>query len=232
MSKRPTTNGRTYVATGRPAGRQALPDDLKKKREHGTRARYLYGERGQDQSNGCRCADCGNAAWQYELKRRIKKKRGHEPFIDPAETRDHLKWLSSQGIGSWTIAERSGVSRSTIQRISSGRATRIRPEMTDKLLAINLTHAHPNGRIHAKRAFALVAECKKEQIPEAHIARLLGLKKNSLQLYSSQRMSAERAARIEAACLLLLAPIHTRREVDAERKREQRKRDAEQREEH
>jgi hypothetical protein len=227
MSGRPTTNGRTYVATGNKPGRpKARPEQLKK-RAHGTRARYAFGESGQDRTNGCRCEQCGAAAWSYELKRRINKKRGHEPFVDATETRKHLLWLSSAGVGSWTVAEVSGVSRSTIQRITRGTSERIRPEIANKLLAINLSHAHPNGRITARRTLELVAECKREGIPEAHIANLLGYKKNSLQLKRSGRMSPERAQRIADACLLLLAPIHTRRELDAARKRDERARKAE-----
>lgn len=204
-----------------------MPDELKNKRAHGTRARYLLGEVGSETANGCRCHECGAAAWSYELKRRIKKKRGNEPFVDASETREHLLWLSSVGIGQWTIVEASGVSRSTIQRIANGTNKRIRLEIANKLLAINMSHAHPNGRIYSKRAVQLVAECKREGIPEAHIAKLLGYKKNSLQLKASGKMSPVRAQRISDACLLLLAPIHTRREVDAARKREQRAREAE-----
>lgn len=224
MSQPARSNSTTYVGTGRRPGRVKLPDHLKKHRQHGTRARYMYGEVGQDTKNGCRCHECGAAAWNYELKRRIAKKRGQEFFVDATETREHLLWLSSAGIGSRTVAERSGVDRSTILAIKRCETNKVRPETADKLLAINLTHAHPRSRIVAKRALELVAECKEHGIPERRIAQLLGLAAGSLQIRKSGRMTPERAARIEAACLELLAPIHAQRDWDARRQRDYRQR--------
>lgn len=110
-------------------------------RPHGTRAKYVV-ER-------CRCPACRQANCDYQ-KRRERRKAYEawgdvEPALVPAdEVREHLEFLSSVGIGLRTVARRTSLSRSTLQKLKR-RTQRVRPRTANLILGL-CTEDRPAGR--------------------------------------------------------------------------------------
>lgn len=88
--------------------------------------------------DGCRCEICKAAVRDYNRRRA----QNPEPSFVPAQpVRDHVTWLSSQGVGWKTVAKRSGVPVSTLSKLLysiNGKppSKRVRPETRDKILAV------------------------------------------------------------------------------------------------
>lgn len=213
-----------YHATGRPPGRPKLPVEQLKRREHGTRARYLRGEYGSDYRNGCRCFECSKAAVLYEKLRERRKAKGVEPFVDASEAREHLQWLSSIGVGTRALCEATGMHRSVLQKIKVGTTKRIRPETAAKIMAVHKGLAAPGAYVPNPRVFELVAELKANGFTESAMARFLGYKGRSLQLSRTGRVTPAKAARIEHMHMVLMAPIVTSRAEVAEKQADYRDR--------
>lgn len=206
--------------TGRPP--LAIAD--RKHREHGTRARYMFGAVGSDTANGCRCWECAQAANVYEKRRLARKARGWEPYVDASEAAAHLRWLSANGLGQHRLAEVTGLSRSNIVKIKTGRRERIRRETEERILACHLGMAGPGAHVPNRRVHEMVAELKAMGYPELQLAKMLGYKSNSLQLQKSGRVTPAKAARIEALYLELTAERDARRQWEAERQADYRQR--------
>lgn len=117
-------------------------------REHGTRARYVFGAEGGDRANGCRCVPCSRANRDFENKRNRQIAYGRwRPYVDAAPSRWHLRALSEAGVGLRRVEALSGVARSTLQGLvaerpdgSPGR-TQVRPETEAAILAVTITPA-------------------------------------------------------------------------------------------
>jgi ABC-type transporter Mla MlaB component len=90
-------------------GRPPPPLEQRKHREHGTRARYMFGAVGSDTAEGCRCWECAQATNVYEKRRVAARRRGVEAFVDAAEAAAHLRWLSANGIGQHRLAAVTGL---------------------------------------------------------------------------------------------------------------------------
>lgn len=198
-------------------GRPPLPLEQRKHREHGTRARYMFGETGSDTANGCRCWECAQAANVYEKRRLARKARGWEPYVDASEAAAHLRWLSANGLGQHRLAEVTGLSRSNIVAIKTGRRTRIRRETEQRILACHLGLCGPGAHMPNERVHEMVAELKAMGYAQQRLAAMLGYKGNSLQLRKSGRVTPAKAARIEALYLQLTAERDARRQYEAER---------------
>lgn len=109
---------------------------------HGTRACY---------ARGCRCAACSHAAVTYHKTRLRDRSRGVPAWADPADTRAHIAWLNSRGLGDRSIATLAGVDRSTITRIRDGRTTRLQARTAAAILAVNTVAAPPDTLVDADR---------------------------------------------------------------------------------
>lgn len=198
----------------------------RKHREHGTRARYMFGAVGSDTANGCRCWECAQAANVYEKRRVAARRRGIEAFVDASEAAAHLRWLSANGLGQHRLSEVTGLSRSNIVKIKTGRRTRIRPETEQRILACHLGLCGPGAHVPNRRVFEMVAELKEMGYPQLRLAQMLDYKGNSLQLLRSGRVTPAKAARIEALYLQLTAERDARRQYEAERMADYRARKA------
>lgn len=204
--------------------RPPLPLEQRKHREHGTRARYMFGAVGSDTAEGCRCWECAQATNVYEKRRVAARRRGVEAFVDAAEAAAHLRWLSANGIGQHRLAAVTGLSRSNIVAIKTGRRTRIRPETEARILAAHLGMAGPGAYVPNRRVHEMVAELKELGHPECRLAQMLGYRGRSLQLSKSGRVTPAKAARIEALYLELTAERDARRQWEAERQADYRRR--------
>lgn len=165
-------------------------------REHGTRAKYV--------SDGCRCDDCraANAAYQAERARRVA------PTLVGADTvRRHIRDLRAAGVGTRAIAHRSGVPRTVLQKIESGRTRRVRKETQDRLLAVMPADRAPGARVPAGPVQANVETLLDRGWTKAAISAAIGQGGRALQL-GAQWVTAANASAVAA---LLDQPIPPRR---------------------
>lgn len=103
---------------------------------HGTRDAYI--------ADRCRCPSCtaANARWNNQRRRDIVMNRW-KPYVDAAAVREHLLLLRKAGIGIDRIVGRSGVSRSTVQRLLAQGGDhnvthrRVRPDIAQRLMALD-----------------------------------------------------------------------------------------------
>lgn len=133
-------------------------------REHGTKACYVFGEWGGDSANGCRCDKCRAAIARYEQER---ARRIEPAYVSASPVREHLAWLSTQGVGWKRAAAVAGLSSSTVWKLLYGDpkrnrapSKRVRPETAAKLLAVTPSHGAGGSRVDAAAT-------------EQHIATLL-----------------------------------------------------------
>ena len=66
---------------------------------------------------------------------------GLRRLVDATATREHLAWLSSQGIGRGTLCQVLGLADLTLMRISTGRTIKVRAETERVILAFRPTDA-------------------------------------------------------------------------------------------
>jgi hypothetical protein len=102
----------------------------------GTRSRYVA---------GCRCEPCviANRTYARNLDRHDRRVRwGIEthtnPLVDATEARNHLLWLQSRGIGLRRLHNVTGLSRTTLHEIRSGRRSRITRNNANRIVAVGL----------------------------------------------------------------------------------------------
>lgn len=174
-------------------------------RAHGTRAKYVIEK--------CRCTACTTANRMYARERdrsinRDKLGTGppHARYVDAAQARAHLRWLSSVGVGRRTIARRTGLSLSALQEIKAGRHRRIRPETADSILGVGKFDRPKATRVDATEAFALVDDLLYLGFTKVRIAEALGCSK-SLQLAKSKQMTLTRLERLRKAYWLLVSTM-------------------------
>ena len=116
--------------------RPAVPCPHQVSHRHGTRGAYS--------ADHCRCPPCtaGNAQWNNRRRRSIAMSRW-KPYVDAAPVHEHVALLRKAGLGIDRIAGRSGVSRSTVQRLLAPTddpdltQRRIRPDVAARLLAVD-----------------------------------------------------------------------------------------------
>lgn len=168
-------------------------------RAHGTRACYVFGPQpGQDRSLGCRCEPCKNANRAYARDRLRAQSRPDEAlapaYVSAAPARDHLRWLQERGVGLRTVADVSGVGRSSLQQIASGRRTKATPQVIERILAVK---AVPRGTslVDAAPTWQLIDRLLAAGWTRAAIAGEIGQDGRRLQL-QTDRVTAENARRV------------------------------------
>jgi len=138
---------------------------------------------------GCRCEPCRIAHRDYNrewLRKEARIRYGIEErveqTVDATEAREHLLWLSSQGIGRRQVAKHARLVPSTIQKITSGQRTRIYRETADRILAVNLTQRPANAHVDATRTWEQIDELLDAGWSKARIARHLTGRQTTLSL--------------------------------------------------
>lgn len=136
-------------------------------RSHGTRARYVV--------DGCRCRPCTRANTDYENRRTKLIAYGRwKPYVPAGPTRAHLDWLLRCGVGLRVVADETGHSRSSLQRVRRGETTKVRPEIQADVMALEPT-------LDLLRAKTLVdAEPVRRQLAE--LAAVMPAKKVAVEL--------------------------------------------------
>jgi len=193
-------------------------------RQHGTRAKYV--------ADKCRCQPCtaANAAYQrgrerHQARVRYGIEQPRRPFIDATETRQHLLWLSSVGVGRRQIHARSGIGISAIDKIRTGKVTKIRPATADKLLAVGKSMTANRALVDARDTWKKINELLGNGWTKAAIDRALGGRGRTLQI-GRIRVTAGTARRIDQLHHQALLPTLRRRQMDKERQRAHRERTA------
>ena len=162
-------------------------------RDHGTRSRYIHDK--------CRCDECRRANADYARRKYRAEHRPDdewEPFISADDVHRHLTALRAAGVGTRSIAARTGLGRSTINNILNGSVTRIRRETADRVLGTGTTAIANGALVDADRTWHLIGRMRKlRHLTDADIARLLGYKTPALQL-GKRKITAGRARAVEA----------------------------------
>lgn len=168
-------------------------------RDHGTRACYVWGpESGCVSGRGCRCEPCtvANRSAVRDAKRRV------EPaYVSANPVRDHLAYLSENGIGWKTAARAGGLSPSVVWKILYGRdgkpSKRCRPETARKLLAVTLDAGLAGSRVDAAPTWQAINVLLGRGWTKSAINRALGNTSPALQI---RKTTVERgtAARVRA----------------------------------
>ena len=205
-------------------GRPLVPIEQRKHREHGTNARYRWGEVGDDYRNGCRCYECCTAGVLYEKLRERRKARGIDPYVDNTEARQHLLWLEQHGVGLRTVCEVSGVSRSALSLIRNGTRPVSRPETITAILAVHTGDAAAGAVIDGTRTMQLVDELLALGHTKGDLAVMLGASTKALQVCQRGTVRRETADKVQQLHERLTRERDAQRQWDAERQADYRAR--------
>ena len=175
-------------------------------RQHGTRAMYVV-ER-------CRCDDCRQAVREYERERTA---RIEPAYVSAEPAREHMQFLSTQGVGLKQVAAISGVSTGALSKLifgdsarGRGPSKRIRPETLAKILAVTPADIADGSRVPAGPVWVQVDRLIAAGVPKAEIGRRCGQGGMSLQLgrevvtAANARAVAEMAAELDAGTLTIV----------------------------
>lgn len=112
----------------------------------------------------CRCVPCSTAMSRRNKGDRLNKARGkHNPSVPATRTREHLHELKAAGVSVRQVAERTGYSKSLLERIYRGALDGTSQATQDDVLSIPVPHMRrfDKNRIDAtgtrRRIRALVA---------------------------------------------------------------------------
>lgn len=158
-------------------------------RDHGTYTCYVWGpEPGSVTGRGCRCAECCAANTRYEKDRAA---RVAPPYVGANQAREHVAWLSTQGVGLKQVAKRSGVSQGALWKLMYGKrrqdgtqvpSRRIRPETAAAILAVMPAHGAGGSRVPAGRVWEDVRRLLARGWTKSAIARAIGQGGPGLQI--------------------------------------------------
>lgn len=148
--------------------------DLAAKKPHGDRLRYMA---------GCRCVPCRAANSRYECARLKARQSGEwNGLVSTKEVKRHLRKLSRAGIGYKTVADASGVAKSTLARIKSGKKRQIRKQTEARILAVTAQARADASIVPAGQTWKYIYKLLEEGFTKAEIARRLGKKTPALQI--------------------------------------------------
>jgi hypothetical protein len=186
-----------------------------RQRQHGTNACYRWGPNygSPDYRNGCRCAECRHAGYVYEVKRQRDRNRGIVRLHDNSEAREHLQWLSEQGVGVRAVAAATGLQRHTVWKIANGQVRRSRPETISRIMAVG-THMRKAGSlVDAEPTWRLIDDMLANGFTRTRIAAELGstAKRPALQL-KRDKIKQSNADQVREVYDRLMAPVIARRE--------------------
>lgn len=168
---------------------------------HGTRACYVL--------DGCGCGPCTAASSAYARAYERERRRSGPRTVPAGRVRDHLRWLSAEGVGRDAVHAASGVSASVIDRIRRGQIRRVHPETGKRILAVGTSAAAGGARVDAADTWRRVQALLALGFTKAWIARQLGARTGALQL-GPRSVTARTAAAVAALHDAVLAGAHGR----------------------
>lgn len=170
-------------------GRHLKPiTELGARRQHGDRLRYLA---------GCRCLPCRAANSRYSCERQAAVRRGEgNPIVSATRARRHIRKLSRRGVGMWAVSYASGIGKTTICHIRTGRKKRIRKHTETAILAVDEAAIADRALVPARRTHYLIRRLRREGFTLRELARRLGLRSNGPQ-FGKQFVTARNALKVE-----------------------------------
>jgi transcription factor WhiB len=170
-------------------------------RDHG-RAKYVV-ER-------CRCDKCRAANTAYE---RDRARRIEPAYVGASAARQHVEWLTSQGVGLKTIAKVAGLSHSALPKLMYGDkkrkmppSKRLRPATAQAILAVTPVDAAAGTKVPAGPTLGIVDQLVARGWTRRAIAEAIG-QTRALQL-GNDYVTRRNADAIKA---LLDQPVPPRR---------------------
>lgn len=119
-------------------------------------------------------------------------------MVRASSARSHLQWLATQGVGSRTVAQRTGLARTTIQAIASGRTRRVMSSTADRIMSVHrMSGTDPGCLIDSTATLALLADLSAAGVKRADVARAIGRKTRQLRI--PPRITKRTADRIKTA---------------------------------
>lgn len=153
----------------------------------GRQMTYAHGQHAAYVLDKCRCTPCRDSNRAYE---RDRHRRLEPAFVLANEAREHVAWLSTQGIGRKQVAKVSGVAHGALCKLMFGDnrrgsppSKRIRVRTHEAIMAV--TPADVGGHRHvisAAPTWALLDEMIEAGIPKSTIGAALGSKGPGLQI--------------------------------------------------
>ncbi len=169
------------------------PDGPKFPPQHfacGTRARYVA---------GCRCTKCREANRDYYHKNVRDRIYGrNNPIVRATKTRNRLRKLSDIGVGTKTVHDLTGCSRTVLAGIASGKRSQCRKSTQDKVLAVPLQVWNDAQLVDAAPTWELLNDLLAQGWTKTALARELGsmAKTPALQIHKT-RVTAKTAAAVK-----------------------------------
>lgn len=185
-------------------------------REHGTRAKYVMEK--------CHCGPCTEANRAYARARDRASRRPDEQllpaYVDASEARHHLRWLGRQNVGLRAVSARTGIARSTVERIKSGDIRKSRPATIEKILLVFPIDALDHAVIPAGPTWKLLDDLIAHGYTRTFIGRELGseAKVPSLQV-GREHVIASTARKVRALHARLMIAVILDRDQAAGRRR-------------
>lgn len=163
---------------------------------HGTRPRYR---------TGCRCVACRAANARFRQRCRLARRGGGgDRLVSSERSREHLRRLSSAGVGRIAVAEASTLGESTLKDIRTGKRPLIRQSTEALILSVDRNAARKGAQVDAARAWAQINELLAEGFNRAHLALRLGMRTPKLQFRRS-RMTQANVDRVDAFYRMVMA---------------------------
>lgn len=159
--------------------------------------------------DGCTCNPCADRTqrkrYLTDKQYRIEYERGLRRTTDTDRVRAHLDGLLGRGVGHQTVAAKTGVSRSTLWRISIGQISRVRLDTERRLLDFNPVTIDTLGNpiANQRTVDASASRLRYEALialgyPQRFIALRVGRSSGTLEL--GDRINRRRAAAILELC--------------------------------
>lgn len=147
---------------------ERLQRSLERLRPHGTRARY---------QQGCHCFHCRRACADYQRKRVAKHKAG-EPsnnIVSAERARKHLRQLRKCHVGLGTITEITGIAKTTLCFIRSGRKAHLREANERLILSVTKDARIDTTRVSSAKTRRMVVRLNREGFTHEQIAKRTGV---------------------------------------------------------
>jgi hypothetical protein len=153
---------------------------------HGTRARYAA---------KCRCDECRTANREYARRRTRQVIRGIRNPIVPADAaRKHLRQLAAAGIGTWAVADVTGLSRGVIQQVRMGQQTQLRLRSEELILGVDKRAISDSTLVSAAPTWRILDGLVSDGYTKTQLAKWLGLAR-AIQ-FRRDRVTAKTALRV------------------------------------
>ncbi|MEX2439705.1 MAG: hypothetical protein WD739_07470 [Actinomycetota bacterium] len=151
--------------------------------EHGTRTCYVQ--------RRCRRLECRAANRRYQASRVRAELYGRPTteLVPAAEVRQHLKNLSRVGVGQHAVARASGIARSAVRAIVTGRTRRIHPDTERRILAVGTSARGGQALVDATETWRLIDELLASGLRRWQIAKGIG---NTRHPYPALQVSRTR----------------------------------------